>query len=124
MFLRDMQIFCDKILRYTNGLNQQAFFANDVVLDAVLRNLELLGEASKQITAEVRQLNLQVSASTLQRLISCQSRLTPDMALRLSRVVGRSAESWLVMQNHYDLWSKNNNPIFQGGSLPSLRMAR
>jgi len=31
---------------------------------------------------------LQVSASTLQRLISCQSRLTPDMALRLSRVVG------------------------------------
>ena len=65
-----------------NGLNQQAFFANDVVLDAVLRNLELLGEASKQITAEVRQLNLQVSASTLQRLISCQSRLTPDRNLR------------------------------------------
>ena len=82
MFLSDMQIFCDKILRYTNGLNQQAFFANDVVLDAVLRNLELLGEASKQITAEVRQLNLQVSASTLQRLISCQSRLTPDRNLR------------------------------------------
>ena len=60
MFLSDMQIFCDKILRYTNGLNQQAFFANDVVLDAVLRNLELLGEASKQITAEVRQLNSEV----------------------------------------------------------------
>ena len=58
MFLSDMQIFCDKILRYTNGLNQQAFFANDVVLDAFLRNLELLGEASKQIPAEVRQLNL------------------------------------------------------------------
>ena len=57
MFLSDMQIFCDKILRYTNGLNQQAFFASDVVLDAVLRNLELLGEASKQIPAEVRQLN-------------------------------------------------------------------
>jgi len=60
MFLSDMQIFCDKILRYTNGLNQQAFFANDVVLDAVLRNLELLGEASKQIPEDVRQLNSEV----------------------------------------------------------------
>jgi addiction module HigA family antidote len=106
MFLSDMQIFCDKILRYTNGLNQQAFFANDVVLDAVLRNLELLGEASKQIPEDVRQLNLQVSASILQRLIRCQSRLTPDMALRLSRVVGRSAESWLALQDHHDLWSR------------------
>ena len=45
---------------------------------------------------------LQVSASTLQRLIGCQSRLTPDMALRLSRVVGRSAESWLALQDHHE----------------------
>ncbi len=49
---------------------------------------------------------LQVSASTLQRLISCQSRLSPDMTLRLSRVVGRSAESWLALQDHHDLWLK------------------
>ena len=27
-----------------------------------------------------------------------------DMALRLSRVLGRSAESWLAMQDSYDLW--------------------
>jgi plasmid maintenance system antidote protein VapI len=42
-----------------------------------------------------RQLNgrLQVSASTLQRLISGQSRLTHAVALRLSRVVGWSASS-------------------------------
>jgi plasmid maintenance system antidote protein VapI len=26
------------------------------------------------------------------------------MALRLSKALGRSAESWLAMQDHYDLW--------------------
>lgn len=57
---------------------------------------------------------LQVSASTLQRLISCQSRLSLDMALRLSRVVGRSAESWLALQDHHDLWWRDNNSTFQG----------
>jgi addiction module HigA family antidote len=26
------------------------------------------------------------------------------MALRLSKTLGRSPESWLTMQNNYDLW--------------------
>ena len=47
---------------------------------------------------------LGVSASTFQRLVACKSRVSPDMALRLSRVLGRSAESWLSMQDSYDLW--------------------
>lgn len=32
------------------------------------------------------------------------NRITPEMALRLSKAVGRSAESWLAMQNAHDLW--------------------
>jgi addiction module HigA family antidote len=47
---------------------------------------------------------LGVSASTLQRLVAGKSRITPDMALRLSRVLGRSAESWLSLQDSYYLW--------------------
>jgi plasmid maintenance system antidote protein VapI len=26
------------------------------------------------------------------------------MALRLSKALGRSAESWMIMQDHFDLW--------------------
>ena len=47
---------------------------------------------------------LDVSASTLQRLIAGKSRVSADMALRLSRVLGRSAESWLTLQDSHDLW--------------------
>ena len=46
---------------------------------------------------------LDVSPSTLSRVLSGASRVTPDMALRLSKVLGRSAESWLAMQDAYDL---------------------
>lgn len=47
---------------------------------------------------------LSVSPSTLSRLLKGISGITPEMALRLSKALGRSAESWLLMQNHYDLW--------------------
>jgi len=47
---------------------------------------------------------LAVSPSTLSRVLSGASRVTPEMALRLSKALGRSAESWLAMQDAHDLW--------------------
>ncbi|MCL4149176.1 UNVERIFIED_CONTAM: hypothetical protein GTU68_059081 [Idotea baltica] len=47
--------------------------------------------------------NLNVSASTLNRVINGQSGVSPGMALRLSKALGRSPESWLAMQYNYDL---------------------
>jgi addiction module HigA family antidote len=47
---------------------------------------------------------LDVAASTLSRILKGTSRVTPEMALRLSKAVGRSAESWLAMQDAHDLW--------------------
>ena len=47
---------------------------------------------------------LGVAASTLSRVLNGSNRVSPEMALRLSKVLGRSAESWLAMQYNYDLW--------------------
>ena len=47
---------------------------------------------------------LNVAASTLNRVIKKQSGISPEMALRLSKALGRSPESWLAMQDAYDLW--------------------
>ncbi|NIC41304.1 HigA family addiction module antitoxin [Aquabacterium sp. A08] len=47
---------------------------------------------------------LDVAPSTLGRVLKGTSRVTPDMALRLSKAIGRSAESWLAMQDAHDLW--------------------
>jgi addiction module HigA family antidote len=61
--------------------------------------LEPLGLSYRTVAAK-----LHVSPSTFSRLVKGQSRVTPEMALRLSKTLGRTPESWLTMQNNYDLW--------------------
>ena len=48
------------------------------------------------------------AASTLNRVLKNQSGISPEMALRLSMALGRSPESWLSMQDAYDLWQAKN----------------
>ena len=48
--------------------------------------------------------SLGVSPSTVTRVINGASAVSPEMALRLSKALGRSPESWLAMQHNYDLW--------------------
>ncbi len=49
-------------------------------------------------------LRLKVAPSTFLRMIKGQSNVSPEMALRLSKGLGRSPESWLAMQDNYNLW--------------------
>jgi antitoxin HigA-1 len=45
-----------------------------------------------------------VSQSTLSHILNGSSGASPEMALRMSKALGRSPESWLAMQCNYDLW--------------------
>lgn len=47
---------------------------------------------------------LGVSPSTVSRLLNGVTAISPIMALRLSKGLGRSPEGWLAMQSNYDLW--------------------
>lgn len=47
---------------------------------------------------------LGLGASTMSSVLNEASGVSPEMALRLSKALGRSAESWLSMQDKYDLW--------------------
>ena len=47
---------------------------------------------------------LGVAPSTLNRALTGASGVSPEMALRLSKCLGRSPESWLAMQYSHDLW--------------------
>lgn len=54
VYLKDIQIACERILRYSNGLELDAFKNNDMVVDAVIRNLEIIGEAVKNLPQQIR----------------------------------------------------------------------
>jgi antitoxin HigA-1 len=61
--------------------------------------LEPNGVSGRQLAEK-----LDVAPSTLSRVLKGTSRITPDMALRLSKAIGRSPESWLALQDTHDLW--------------------
>jgi len=54
LFLQDIQSSIEKIFRYTRGMNQEKFSSNDIIIDAVIRNFEVIGEAVKHIPDEVK----------------------------------------------------------------------
>ena len=54
IYLDDILECCGKIERFTAGMTQADFVADELVYDAVIRNLEIIGEAAKQIPDEAR----------------------------------------------------------------------
>lgn len=53
---------------------------------------------------------LDVSFPRLNEIIKGRRSVTPDTALRLSRVLGMSADFWLGLQQDWDLWHLMNSP--------------
>jgi addiction module HigA family antidote len=53
---------------------------------------------------------LEVSYPRLNEIIKRKRSITPDTALRLSRVLGMSADFWLGLQQDWDLWHAMNSP--------------
>jgi uncharacterized protein with HEPN domain len=44
----------DRIARYTQGLDRDAFVRDDKTIDAVVRSLEVIGEAARRLPAEFK----------------------------------------------------------------------
>ncbi|TCT24283.1 HepT-like ribonuclease domain-containing protein [Thiobaca trueperi] len=59
-YLDDMIGFADKVVAYTDGLDQDGFLSDGLIYDATLRNLELIGEAATHVPEAVRSANPQI----------------------------------------------------------------
>lgn len=86
----------------------------------VMHNPPHPGEAIRELCIEPLGLTvtdaakgLGVSRKTLSALLNGHFGISPEMAIRLSKGFGGSAESWLIQQTQYDLWQalKNENNI-------------
>lgn len=54
------------------------------------------------VTGLAKQLG--VTRVALSRVLNAKAGISAEMAIKLTRVFGGSAESWLYMQANYDLW--------------------
>ena len=55
VFLEDINDSIDKIIEYTNSLTESEFENNTEKQDAVIRRIEIMGEAAKKIPDEIRE---------------------------------------------------------------------
>ena len=88
-YLNDMIGFAEKVIAYTDGLNQESFVASGLNYDATLRNLELIGEVAMHIPDSVRVANPQIPwrlvIATRNRLIHGYLGIDNDTLYRNSR---------------------------------------
>lgn len=56
---------------------------------------------------------LGVTRVALSRVLNAHAGISADMAIKLARVFGGSAESWLYMQANYDLWQAERRAVQQ-----------
>ena len=54
LYLSDILSSMMKIRTYIFGLSQEEFSKNGLIIDAVIRNLEIIGEASNRLSSEFR----------------------------------------------------------------------
>lgn len=53
-YLADVREACEKVLQFTNGMDQDAFFRDDRTYHAVAHCLLIIGEAAKRIPDDAR----------------------------------------------------------------------
>ena len=61
LYLHDILKHAQRIMRYTQGVTYEQFAQEDMLINAVIRNLEVIGEAAKRIPHAFRRKYLQVA---------------------------------------------------------------
>jgi addiction module HigA family antidote len=66
---------------------------------------ELIGDSLEELGVSVSEAarGLGITRQQLHNLIAGRSAITPEMAVRLEKALGSSADTWLRMQMNYDL---------------------
>jgi antitoxin HigA-1 len=64
-----------------------------------------------------------VSRQSVNELLRCRRAVSPEMALRLSKLFGNSAEFWLNAQRAVDLWDAAQGIQYDVARIKPLRVA-
>ena len=63
---------------------------------------------------------LGIARNTLYKILDGRTRITADMAVRLSRLLKTSPELWLNLQQKYDIWEAENDRSLRSENIRPL----
>lgn len=68
LFLYDVIESCEKIETYASGVAEKDFKSNKMLQDAIVRNIEIIGEASKNLSENLREANPEIAWRDIMRM--------------------------------------------------------
>lgn len=77
------------------------------------------GLLEQRTVGEIARL-LRISRATLHRLMTAQIAMSPEMAVRVGKLVGNGAGLWLRLQAKYDEWEATRRLAAELRSIPTL----
>ena len=106
LFVADMQEACNKISGYVSGMGYEDFQADSRTIDAVVRNLEIIGEASNAIPDEKKQQKPEIDWAAIKGL---RNRIAHEyFGLSLSVIWAIVQSDLPVLSQQLNDWSKDS----------------
>ncbi|WP_321869555.1 HepT-like ribonuclease domain-containing protein [Burkholderia ubonensis] len=91
-YLGHMVEAIDRIETYVGAMNKAGFVANTLVIDAVIRNIEVIGEASNKVRKHHRAFaDAHPEVPCCRRATSCGAKFTRDWGMK----GGGGAPAWI-----------------------------
>ena len=90
-YLLDMLIAARKVLRYVSDTSAEEFRVDGLTQDAVVRNLQIIGEAARKTSEEIRAAHPEIP---WHRIIGMRNRVVHDY----TRIENRSDTVWSTVQ--------------------------
>ena len=94
IYLQDILTCIGKVKKYLQGFDFTEFKANEEKIDAVIRNVEIIGEAANNLTRDFRSKNLQVE---WRKIISTRNRIIHGYATVDLEII------WNITQSDLDI---------------------
>ncbi len=68
LYLYDVLECCDRVADYINGVREEDYHANPMLQDALVRNIEVVGEAVKNLSSKITDAHPKIAWSQIARM--------------------------------------------------------
>lgn len=68
LYLYDIIECCDRVADYINGVSEEVYQSNPMLQDALVRNIEVIGEAVKNLSTELKDASPNLPWSLIARM--------------------------------------------------------
>ena len=102
LYIQDVLDSIKKIQIYTKGVSKDKFTNNSLIVDAVARNLEIIGEASKRIPIDIKR---QVPDIPWKKIVGLRNMLIHEYSGIDKEII------WDILENKLDVLASSLKPF-------------